>query len=200
MNMTSAALVECPFLAEDGLQVNMLRRTEFIMENELLSTMRRDDVSRDVSYLFIAESIKWMHPDLMTHIFRNADRWNKWPEYPCLQKLPLKKTPMVQVGAIFEDEATREGTRRVHDDIFLKKCQYNPDDASGHFTSRLWLICCSHPVSTGFLAARRLGIPSEGMDGGPSCLVAYYAEPSLLDCAYALLWPSGLRVDQYTSS
>lgn len=41
--------------------------------------------------------------------------------------------------AIFEDEGTREGTRKVHDDIFLKKCNLIPSDASGRFTSRLWV-------------------------------------------------------------
>lgn len=42
------------------------------MENELLSTMRRDDVSGRVSYFFIAESIKWMHPsEESTQVFNH---------------------------------------------------------------------------------------------------------------------------------
>jgi hypothetical protein len=47
---------------------------------------------------------------------------------------------MHQLGAIYEDEGTIEGTYGVHKEIWIKKLGFAEPDSSRHFTRRLWLV------------------------------------------------------------
>ena len=52
---------------------------------------------------------------------------NVFPEPPVFETLQAHRTKMFQLGAIFQDEGTLEGTYSVHDEIWKKQFGFEPD-------------------------------------------------------------------------
>lgn len=138
-NLTSALLIICPKIPTSGLQQSMLNTSQPLRLHDILTApgLRRDSVSRKISLYHIATAIRKIHPEAVDAIFK--DEPDLFPQMPQLELLAPRKTALQQLGAIFEDEGTIEGTYGVHTDIWIRKLGFKEDDQSHHFGQRLWL-------------------------------------------------------------
>ena len=131
-NLTTAILVENAHIPPKGLSQRSLgcadRPLHFM---DVLSSygMRDDGIARQIARHFVAEAIEYQH--------RAAVRWtlagtaqNRYP-MPVLDVLPPNKTPVHLLSAVFENEASIEGTARVHEELFLKQLQLGRSGADG---------------------------------------------------------------------
>ncbi len=137
--MTSALLVLCPEFPATGLKQSMFNPSQPLSLDEILTApgLQRDDIARQISTYFIATAVRTLHPEAVNFIFNNAD--NQFPQMPQLELLTPQRTTMQQLGAIFHDEGTIDGTYGVHQDIWIQKLGFKEEDESHHFDEHLWL-------------------------------------------------------------
>jgi hypothetical protein len=139
-NMTTAVHVTCPYLPTSGLRQSML---DFSPSLELEAFFRapglqRDEVSQDITRFLIADTIRQLHPKSYEKVFNHHPSMS--PKMPQLKILAPQKMPMHQLGAIFHDEGTIEGTYGVHRDIWINKFGLKEEDEAHCFDDRLWLV------------------------------------------------------------
>jgi hypothetical protein len=142
--MTTAAVVICPELPTSGLTQSMHNPILPLNMHDIFGSpaISGDNIGVEISRSLISDEIKRIHPSSVKRVFTESDRY---PKMPNIQVLPSRKTKYWQLGAIYEDEGTIQGTYRVHESIFLDQLGLrSPDtpDLSGvdDFSTRLWLI------------------------------------------------------------
>ena len=138
-NMTTALLVHCPEFPTTGLKQSMFDPSHSLNYDNILTAqgLRRDSISRQISTYFIATAIRKLHPEAVEFIFHGMDE--QFPQMPRLELLTPQKTMIQQVGAIYHDEGTIDGTYGVHHDIWIQKLGLKEEDEFHHFDERLWL-------------------------------------------------------------
>jgi hypothetical protein len=99
------------------------------------STSINQPISVQITLSLIADAIKRIHKESVSHIFK--ENKSLYPSMPILDRVSPHATEYYQFGAIFEDEGTISGTMGVHDNIFLQQLHLDPDIA---FKERLWLL------------------------------------------------------------
>ncbi len=116
-NMTSALLVLCPEFPATGLKQSMFNPSQLLSLDEILTApgLQRDDIACQISTYFIMTAVRTLHPEAVNLIFNNTD--NQFPQMPQLKLLISQRTTMQQLGAIFHDEDTIDGTYDVHQNI-----------------------------------------------------------------------------------
>jgi uncharacterized protein DUF6589 len=135
-NMTTALLVTCPYLPQNRLTQDMFHPEKLLSYKDLIEApgLRRDS---NISIYFITEAVAKLHSTEVAHVFNDT---SYRPQMPEIDRLRPYKTVMHQLGAIYEDEGTIEGTYGVHKDIWIKKLGFAEPDSSRHFARRLWLV------------------------------------------------------------
>ena len=138
-NMTSGLLIVSPSLPSSGLKQSMIDPKQPLTLNDILLSpgLHRDQVSKEISLFFIMDAICKIHPKAVASVFLGQE--NYVPSMPKLQLLTPEKTVLHQLGAIFHDEGTIDGTYGVHHDIWIQKLGFKEEDEFGHFHEQLWL-------------------------------------------------------------
>ena len=136
-NMTSALLVLCPEFSATGLKQFMFNSSQLLSLDEILtaSELQRDNIACQISTYFITTAVQILHSEAVNFIFNDID--NQFPQMPQLELLTSRRTTMQQLGAIFHDEGTIDGTYGVHQDIWIQKLGFKEDDESHHFDEHL---------------------------------------------------------------
>jgi hypothetical protein len=140
-NLTTGLLVVSSALPTSGLTQSILRRHVPLDAREMLlrDHFQQDEASEALSRYFILNAIGQLHPVVRTSVYGDS----AFPEPPVFDILPAHRTKMFQLGAIFQDEGTLEGTYAVHDEIWKKQFGFRPDEDDSdqkHFTDRLWPV------------------------------------------------------------
>jgi hypothetical protein len=139
-HMTTSILVHSPSLPVTGLSRDMLRVT--VPLNERLfeqSLTLRDGVWKYATCFLISEAVRSVHSHEVACVFKDEEE--RLPALPVIKRLDYKhKSSIYQLGAIFCNEGTVEGTYAVHEDIFLKQFGYSPEGEKNDFATRLWLV------------------------------------------------------------
>ena len=119
--MTTASIIHCPFLPDNGLTQSMHDATvQLDLENIFSSPgLSEDDEGKDISRALILDAVRRIHGLGVDCIFEDSNV--EPPRMPVFDKLEPKKTKYWQLGAIYENEGTIAGTYRVHDNIFLQQ-------------------------------------------------------------------------------
>jgi hypothetical protein len=140
-NLTTGLLVVSSALPTNGLTQKMLRRHVTLDAREMLlqNQFQQDAASEALTRYFILNAISQLHPVVKTSVYSD----NAFPEPPVFEILQSHRTKMFQLGAIFQDEGTLEGTYSVHDEIWKNQFGFEPDEDGSdrkHFSERLWLV------------------------------------------------------------
>ena len=140
-HMTNAILVENPHLPETGLRQTMLntsQKLDYCML-ERSPNLLRDAKWEAASLYFISEAVRSVHHSAVTCIFKEDP--SKLPSFPAVRRLDYsKKCHVHQLGAIFQNEGTIEGTYGVHNAIWLDQLGYSAESEKADFSTRLWLV------------------------------------------------------------
>jgi hypothetical protein len=119
-NLTTAIMVANPSLPLGGLWQRSLSYAErplHFMDVLTSSGMRDDSTARAIARHFVAEAIRYQHPAAVRRVLAGIDQY----PMPTLDVLPPNRTPVHLLSAMFENEASIEGTARVHAELFLKQ-------------------------------------------------------------------------------
>jgi hypothetical protein len=136
-NLTTGLLVVSSALPINGLTQSMLRRHVALDARDILQNFQQDAASEELSRYFILNAISQLHPVVRTSVYSD----NVFPEPPVFETLQAHRTKMFQLGAIFQDEGTLEGTYSVHDEIWKKQFGFEPEGLDReNFIERLWLV------------------------------------------------------------
>ena len=138
-NLTSVLLILCPQFPATGLKQSMFNPSQPLTLEDIITApgLQRDHISQQVSTYFIAAAIRKLHPEAVEQVFCSQEDY--FPMMPQLELLTPQRTILHQLGAIFHDEGTIEGTYGVHQDIWIQKLGFKEEDECHHFEERLWL-------------------------------------------------------------
>ncbi len=131
-NLTTAILVANTQVPHNGLSQRSLccaERPLHFMDILTSHGMRHDDIAREIARHFVAEAIEYQHPAAVRWVLADSYR-NRYP-MPVLDVLPPNKTPVHLLGTVFENEASIEGTARVHEELFLKQLRLGRSGDNG---------------------------------------------------------------------
>ena len=145
-NLTTALLIECPELPVGGLKQGMHNPAVELDADAIIENVgqSRDEFYADMARYFIVEALGKMHGDSVSHVWmqENAkpagERFSR-PAFPRIDQLSHTiPTKFYQLGAIYEDEGTINGTYGVQDRIFdYLGC--NTAEKKTKFRDRIWL-------------------------------------------------------------
>jgi len=120
--MTTSAIIINRELPSSGLTQSMHDPTIPLELTDLFRSPgisgNNQDTNQKISKAVIARAIKGLHSTAVQHVFSKT---STFPAMPVMERLKPQRTVFHQLGAIFEDEGTIQGTYRVHDDIFLRQ-------------------------------------------------------------------------------
>jgi hypothetical protein len=142
--MTTATVVLCPDLPASGLDQSMHNPTIPLSMHDIFDSpgVSGDITGIQISTRLISDAIRRVHRSGVKKLFTGCDRY---PQMPSIQMLKTSKTEYRQLGAIYEDEGTIEGTYGVHKSIFLDQLGLQaPEKPNSEeyddFRNRLWLV------------------------------------------------------------
>lgn len=137
--------VECEDLPSSSLTQDMHNPTIPLHLRDIITgpaITSIDNIGPQVSRNLIANTIKRLHPTVVSNMFaRDAARF--YPNFPVIEQLPPQKTKFWQFAGITADEGTIEGTYTVHDDIYLRQLGLIASAIPGEaddFSKRLYLV------------------------------------------------------------
>jgi len=144
--MTTAVIVKCPELPAEGLTQDMHNPTIPLSLGDILFSpgVSGNDggLGASITRDLIAEAVKALHPRAVRRVFSPVEGGP--PTIPTIDRIELNSTPFWQLGAIYENEGTIDGTYAVHESIFLSQFALNapdvPRDPTDDFSKRLWLV------------------------------------------------------------
>ena len=123
-----------------GLRQSQLTRTHELNYQLLVDSpaIYKDDTSEQISKALIADAILRYYPDVIEKSFATDKRF---PRMPVIDVLEPRKYEVHQLGPIFFDEGSLEGTYGVHQDIWLRQLGL---DRLEDFRERLWIVGGDH--------------------------------------------------------
>ena len=120
-NLTSAILVKTPHLPQEGLFQHQIHSGSLLDAMDILESpsggLRYDHIAKAVARHFVAEAVRYMHPSAVNIVFGND--FDSQFEMPSLDVLQPLKTPVYLCNTMFENEATLNGTARIHKELFV---------------------------------------------------------------------------------
>ena len=153
-NLTTAILVVNPLLPTDGLFQSSLHPEQPLRVHNVLCSdaggQCDDDVSRQAARHFVAGVISYLHPFAARRVFGSEAAFSGRFVMPALDVLPAERHQVHLLGTVFENEASIDGTARVHSELFLKQLRLGQQQESvegdetylhtaPEFTERLYL-------------------------------------------------------------
>jgi hypothetical protein len=126
--MTTAAIVLCPELPDKGLTQDMHDPSVQLSIDDILTNLCIDDTYIEIQRGCIIQAINRIHPGAVLAVFKDR---SLIPDIPIIEEIPINTTQYHQLGAIYENEGTIDGTYSVHDNIFLEQLGLNaPEEPS----------------------------------------------------------------------
>lgn len=119
VNLTTACLIACPELDGPLKQSSFNLTKKFTKQMELQYLVPHEDkaldsVSRYLVNFAIGKVMKAEKDDLA--------------KYPGKKCLTFKESPILQLGAIFEDEGTLDGVYNLHEELFKRRLEFKEYD------------------------------------------------------------------------
>lgn len=119
-----------------GLSNSMFDQTIHLDPNDIFLAPGNQygDIYRQSQLYWVAEAIRYCHPDAIEYLFPNG---KGWPEFPMIKCLPPQVTSHHSLGPILENEGTIDGTYNVIDNIFKEQLGFSEID---DFSNQLQLV------------------------------------------------------------
>jgi hypothetical protein len=139
--VTTGMIVINPYVDKYiGLRQSQLTRTHELNYQLLVDSpaIYKDDTSEQISKALIADAILRYYPGVIEKSFATDKRF---PRMPVIDVLEPRKYEVHQLGPIFFDEGSLEGTYGVHQDIWLRQLGL---DRLEDFRERLWIVGGDH--------------------------------------------------------
>ncbi|OJD21018.1 hypothetical protein ACJ73_07647 [Blastomyces percursus] len=138
--VTTAAVVISPAIPESGLTQLMPDSTRLLTLQEIIDAPgvagNDHELRKNITFCLISDAVRKVHNEGVKSILSAAD--DLQPQMPVLDTLPVHRTRVQQLVAIFENEGTIVGTMRVHEKIFNDFLDLSKDHTA--FSTRLFPV------------------------------------------------------------
>lgn len=138
--MTTSCLIRCPGLPQQELTQSMHWRHIRLDYHEVMDSpaLGHDEFTTKISDYFIIQAILDLHGDAVQLVFKESSAL--LPVFPFKERLKRRVDEVRELGAIFKNTGTIDGTYAAHDEIFQQKLGLDPSPDSSDFSSRLRLV------------------------------------------------------------
>ena len=119
-NLTTAILVKNEHLPLNGLSQRSLELNEeplHFMDILTGDGMCDDDISRQIAHHLVTSALEYQHPAAVRRCLGYSTSIDEVYPMPKLEVLKPLRTPVHVLCTMFENEASIEGTARVHEHI-----------------------------------------------------------------------------------
>ncbi|KAK4233870.1 hypothetical protein C8A03DRAFT_19131 [Achaetomium macrosporum] len=181
VNLTTACLIACPELNGPLKQASLDRTQRFTREMVVQYLLPRRAT--------VDKASKWLMEHALLKVFAKQDE--KPPKMPVVKRVAYKTSPILQLGAIFEDEGTIAGVFNLHEELWKRRLKFEEYD------ERLTLVYGDLKTTSFIRRIQQLQLEASELWERKEWMVPipafFHVELNYIEMLFRMIWDTGDR-------